>query len=345
MKVLFLGLGGVGQRHLRNLVQLRPDASLAAVRHTGRSFEIGPDLRADYSVDIMRKYDIPLFPDIATAIAGFRPDCAVISSPSSVHAVQALTLIERDVPILLEKPVCVTESELETLLKATKKHRAIVMVAYMLRFNPSVRKLADQIRGQTLGRPYSIHLEANSFMPSWHPYEMYNEFYAGRRDLGGGAILTEIHLCDLLDWIFGLPERVWTVGGKLSDYDFDVEDSATALMEYRLDGVPMAVTLNMSFVQRPVRFAICLKAEHGRITWSLLDNRVEVKNLNTACTEVFVAEDFERNTMFVEEMRHFLTCIENGETPQTALEKVAGGQRIALAMKRSLELGTPVALS
>ncbi len=40
MKVLFLGLGGVGQRYLRNLIQLMPDIEIAAVRHRKQLFEI-----------------------------------------------------------------------------------------------------------------------------------------------------------------------------------------------------------------------------------------------------------------------------------------------------------------
>lgn len=52
VKVLFLGLGSVGQRHLRNLRQLRPGAGIAAVRHDDRWFEITPDLAADRSVDM-----------------------------------------------------------------------------------------------------------------------------------------------------------------------------------------------------------------------------------------------------------------------------------------------------
>ena len=52
MKALFLGLGGVGQRHMRNLRAIEPNAEFAAVRHRGRRFEITPELEADETVDI-----------------------------------------------------------------------------------------------------------------------------------------------------------------------------------------------------------------------------------------------------------------------------------------------------
>lgn len=341
MKALFLGLGGVGQRHLRNLRHLVPDCRLAAVRTVGRAFEIGPDLRADASVDIMEKYAIARFGDLATALAEFSPDLAVVASPTACHAEQTLTLVKAGVPTLLEKPVCVSAEELTVLLDACRRTPTPVMVAYMLRFNPSVARLRQAVAGRVLGPVQAVEATANSFMPSWHPYEPVNGFYAGRKDLGGGAILTEVHLCDLLDAMFGQPLRLWTVGGRVSSFPLDVEDTATALMHYTVDGRPVPVSLAVSFVQRPVRFGIVVKCERGAITWNLLDNSLAIEDAAAGTRDVFAAPAFERNTMFVEEMRHFLD-VANGADSDMTLERVAGGQRIALAMAQSLATNTLV---
>tara|TARA_Y100000294_G_C8324630_1_gene244106 strand:+ start:386 stop:577 length:192 start_codon:yes stop_codon:yes gene_type:complete len=56
MKTLFIGLGGVGQRHMRNLINLRKDVQIAAVRKYGRTFEITNSLHANKEVDIIKKY-------------------------------------------------------------------------------------------------------------------------------------------------------------------------------------------------------------------------------------------------------------------------------------------------
>lgn len=341
MRALFLGLGGVGQRHLRNLTQLVPDVEVAAVRHVGRAFEIGSTLAADHSVDIISKYAIRLFADIGQAVREFAPDFAVIASPTSAHAAQALELIGHGVPMLLEKPICADTAELEALLAAQAATGVPVAVAYMLRANPSVRRLLELMAARRLGRLYSIELLANSFMPAWHPYESYNSFYAGRKDLGGGAILTEVHLCDLLNTMLGLPRRVWSVGGQLSPFNLDVEDSVTAMMEYQVDGRPLPVTMTVSFVQRPVRFGITVKGERGTMVWDLLQTSLTVEDAVAGTSEVFAVPAFERNNMFVDEMRAFLDGLKTGQF-ETSLPAVAGGQRIALAMKQSLESGTMV---
>ena len=40
MKVLFLGLGGIGQRHLRILKEILPNSIISAVRHSSNAIEI-----------------------------------------------------------------------------------------------------------------------------------------------------------------------------------------------------------------------------------------------------------------------------------------------------------------
>lgn len=344
MRVLFLGLGGVGQRHLRNLKSLVPRAQIAAVRHAGRSFEIGPDLQADHSVDIVQKYAIACYPDIAAAM-DFRPDFAVVSTPTSTHVPLTLELVRHGVPVLLEKPVTHDGAGLDELLAEAAQRKVTVAVAYMLRFHPLVRRMRELVSSRVLGRFLSVQVTAHSFMPSWHPYETYNGFYAGRKDLGGGAVMTEIHLVDLLQCMFGQPRRVWCIGGKLSGFDLDVEDTAAALLEYHVDGQVLPVSMNISFVQRPPRFGIVFNGERGRMEWSLADNRLTVEDSQGGLREDIAAPAFERNTMFVDEMRDFIACLREGTTPDSALERVVGGQHVALALKRSLDSGQPVALT
>ena len=55
--------------------------------------------------------------------------------------------------------------------------------------------------------------------------------YAARADLGGGVVLSQIHEFDYLYSLFGLPRRVYAIGGHWSELEIDVEDTASILME------------------------------------------------------------------------------------------------------------------
>lgn len=337
MRALFLGLGGVGQRHLRNLRALRPEVEIAAVRHAGRRFEIGNNLAADMGVDIVEKYGVSGFPDLATALA-WKPDLAVVSTPSSLHVAQTSALVAAGVPVFVEKPLATTAAGMDELYRLAEERAAKVSVGFQLRHHPCVTQLRQLLEQGRVGRPRSVEITVHAHMPSWHAYEKPNQFYAGRRDLGGGVILTEIHELDLLSWIVGAPKRVAAFGGKLSSLDIDVEDTVSASL-WLQNGVVASITL--CFVQEPPSRRFCINGENGRLVMEIPKLRVIHEDTNGQ-SDVFDIPDFDRNQMFVAEMREFLDWIDGGPAPSTTLQSVRAGQQAALAMLLALDEGRVV---
>lgn len=332
MKALFVGLGGVGQRHLRNLRRLWPDAELLAVRSRGRSFEIKDDLTPDHAVDIVKKYGIRVFGRIEDA-AKAKPDFAIVSNPTSLHVATTRSLLERGIPILLEKPISDSEEGLDELVALSAKKGVPVMVGYMMRFHPSAERMEGLLNAAAVGDVHSAVLISHSYVPSWHKYEQPKEFYAGSRSLGGGAVLTEIHELDLLHWYFGRPRRLWALGGKLSALDLDVEDTASSLLEFERDGRRFPVSVSVSFAQTAPLRRFMVFGERGRIQWDILAGRIEVEDPARGLQDVFEVHNFQRNDLFVRELEHFLDCLASGREPRTALPLVLAGHRTALKIR------------
>ncbi len=335
MKALFLGLGGVGQRHLRNLLQIMPDVELGAVRHSDRAFEIGYDLQPNHDVDIMEKYGIARLANMDEAIA-WQPDFAIIASPTSAHMEQTSALVKASVPVFLEKPISADSEGLDELLALSEEKKVPVMVGYMFRFHPGVQRFMQLVAEQATGRPHTMHIQLNSYMPSWHSYEKYNEFYAGRKSLGGGAVLSEIHELDLLTAMLGAPEFVHSAGGKLSSLDLDVEDTACSLIQFDLDGRPFPVTMQMSFIQRPPTRSITLYGELGTINWEGMTSIVTINHVDNGK----IQEDFsyfERNQMFIDELTHFINCLEHKTAPLSNIKSVMKGHRLALTIRELID--------
>ena len=62
MRILFVGLGSIGQRHLRNLRQIYGDkVEILAYRAIGRKIKISDDMTAQFGVDLDRFYNIKTF--------------------------------------------------------------------------------------------------------------------------------------------------------------------------------------------------------------------------------------------------------------------------------------------
>lgn len=337
MRVLFLGLGGVGQRHLRNLRHLVPDASVAAIRAKGRVFEIRNDLSVDESVDMVDKYGVEILPDLTAGLA-WTPDMAVVATPSALHVDHCLPLIEAGIAVLVEKPAATDGAGYDRLQDAAARRNVPVMVAYQQRFNPLVRRFREVLGQSRIGRIQSIEVTVHSHMPSWHAYEKPNEFYAGQAALGGGVVMTEIHELDLLGWMFGDASDVAATGGRLGDYDIDVEDTIAAVARFTLDGRAVPAAISLSFVQQPPARRFVVNGTLGRVTMELPKLTITVED-ETGTADVTTLPDFDRNQLFIAELDHFLACVREQSEPSASLGSCRAGQRLAEEMLGQVRKG------
>ena len=139
---------------------------------------------------------------------------------------------------------------------------------------------------------------------------------------------------------FGLPSRVFALGGHLSSLEIDVEDVASVLMD--CGGVP--VHLHLDYIQRPPSRTLQVIGDTGKILVDLRASRVHHYGDDGGLLEAASFEGFERNQMFIDEMKHFLACIEGKEKSLISLRDGAQSLRMALAAKESMASGTVIEL-
>ena len=78
MKILFIGLGGIGQRHLRNIKSLYPESEFIAFRSRGSQKIISTDLKVTSEDGLEEAHSIKSFNDIDEALA-CKPFATIIS--------------------------------------------------------------------------------------------------------------------------------------------------------------------------------------------------------------------------------------------------------------------------
>jgi len=170
-----------------------------------------------------------------------------------------------------------------------------------------------------------------------HPYEDYRDGHAARRREGGGAILCLSHELDYAYRLFGYPLRVFGVGGHLTDLDLDVEDTASLLFEYVMDGRTVPVYVSLNFIERPPSRTCKIVGDQGTIAWDYYRGCVtEIDAGSGTCTQHDFSK-FERNSMFIAEVSNFLDSISGGPPMYTSLEEGVVVLRMALVARTSLE--------
>jgi predicted dehydrogenase len=271
-RILFIGLGGAGQRHLRlfkeNLAD--KDVEFIAYRSTNKTPLLNQDFSVNQKESIESVYHVKVYDDLDEVLA-LKPDLAVISTPSSMHLKYAQLCAEKSINVFVEKPLSNSIEGLQELKETVERNKVAIQVGLQRRFHPHFIRINDIIKSGAIGQVLTVNFTVASYVPRWHPYEDYLQLYACRKELGGGVLLTEIHEIDLAVWYFGLPNSVVCVGGTYSDVGMDVEDTVRLTLDY----IDFSVQINLTFWQKHHERLVAICGEGGYLSWNQDDDILE----------------------------------------------------------------------
>ena len=336
MKILIVGLGGIGQRHVRNLRALLGDSvEILAYRVRRLSHMVTPTLQVDRTRDVEQEYNIRAFDTLEAALAEC-PDIAFIANPSSLHIPVALACARAGCDLFLEKPLSNSLEGIAELMEEVTKRSLVAMVGYQLRFHPALRALSGIVKSGVLGRLLAVRATVGEYLPGWHPYEDYRNMYASRSALGGGVVLSQIHEFDYLYSLFGPPRRLFSLGGHHSSLEIDVEDVASTLMECHVEGRSLPVHLQQDYLQRPASRECEVIGDAGKCVMNLAGLELVRYGPDGTLVDTQRWEGFDRNQLFLDQTSHFLECVENRRKPVVDLADGIWSLRVALAVKESI---------
>ena len=338
MKALFIGLGGVGQRHLRNLVQLVPDMEIIAFRQRGFNFVLNDKLEIIEGQNLEEKYNITVYHNLDEALAQ-KPDIAFVTNPTSLHVEAAIKVVRAGCDLFLEKPISHNMNNVQELLNIISANKLVSFVGYQNRFHPCVKKAKELLDMGVLGDIIAVNIEVGEDIRTWHKYEDYRGVYAACKELGGGVTVTQIHELDYVQYFFGMPISVYAIGGKLSSLEIDVEDTVSTLLKYNFNGRHIPIHIHKDYIQSPPSRTCKIIGDKGKIFFDLINSSLIAHD---GMAKVIFEEKyagFIRNDMFKEELSMFLNCVkERRESFLTAQEGVKS-LKIALAVQKSFETG------
>lgn len=329
-RFLVVSLGSIGQRHLRNLRMLRPKAQIGVLRLTDSGAIEGLPEDADFQ-----------FASIEDAIA-FSPSAAIIASPASTHLALAVSLARAGIPTMIEKPLAVNLDGLDELLAAAAG--IPMMVAYNLRFLPSLIETRRLIHDGLVGDVFAIRAEVGQYLPTWRPTGRYQGAVSAQRTLGGGVLLELSHEFDYLYWMFGLPSRVSASGGRYSALEIDVEDLVSVNLEY--DSPRRLIHVHLDMLQRtPTRGCKFIGSE-GTLRWDGIADILEHFDASTGeWRRIETPPCCDRNEMYVYELTHFLDCVAGAGTPRVDLRAGRDVMAIVDAARASIDHQCSIAVT
>jgi predicted dehydrogenase len=315
-----VGTGAAGRRHLETLRALGVDDLVAVNEHRP-----GPPLEVDGA-------SVVTVHSFADALGGGL-DAVVIANPTSMHASYAERAVLADVPVLCEKPLAADAASAERVRAAAAARAVPVAVCCQFRFHEQLVELREQLRDGGLGRVVDVDATQGEHLADYHPDEDYRTSYAARAELGGGVLLTQVHLVDLVHWLVGPFVRAYAVGGRRTNLELDVEDSASFVLE-TASGV--AVRGHLDYFRRPRRFTVDVTGTEGNASWDYYAGVLAFEG-RRAGTD---ARPFDRLALFRATVADFLDAVRDGRPARASAGDAVAVLSVVDAIRRSMRSGT-----
>ncbi|HSR19666.1 MAG TPA: Gfo/Idh/MocA family oxidoreductase [Anaerolineales bacterium] len=307
VRLCMIGAGRVGKNHSRAIVRGIAGARIVALVDPVE--QIRQQTATEFGIQQQ-------FASLEEALDQADFDAVVITTPTPTHMPLAATAAGHKKHVFLEKPMALNLQECDEILAAVERESVLLQLGFMRRFDPEFVAAARRIEAGEIGQPMMI--KSNTHGPGLPP--------AWARDLRtSNGMLAEVnsHDWDTTRWLMGSDyERVYTEVANFKGTAHGVEaehfyDNALVNLKFESGGLGLisgvcpcgygydarvevigerGIMLIGSLQGQDV--VVCTDRDHGLITpiyrtWP---------------------ERFEWG--YINELQHFVTCIQDGERPR-----------------------------
>ncbi len=359
-----IGTGMMGCEHLRNLVSL-PDVRVSAIA------DPVPTSRAWAAHALDGQPPFSSHADYRDLLALDDVDAVVVVTPNNTHAevVRDIYALRPDLHVMVEKPLCTTVADCQSLIDGARTHRGIVWVGLEYRYMPPVARFLHELRQPEIGALRMLAIREHRF-PFLAKVGDWNRFTT---NTGGTLVEKCCHFFDLMNLAVGSrPVRVMASGGQDHNhldefYDTpnghtraDILDNAYVIIEYA-NGARTMLDLCMFAEGGPNEQELVATGTLGKVEAFVPSGEVRVglrggpKRSNGASTsrEIRVIDashddrvnhvGFHHGASFLEHV-DFASAIRNRTAPLVTLDDGLWSVAVGVAAHRSIDERRPVDL-
>jgi myo-inositol 2-dehydrogenase/D-chiro-inositol 1-dehydrogenase len=204
VRVAVIGVGMIGQDHIRRLSTVLAGARVVAVS----------DVDADRAKGVAATVGATAYATGEEAVAAVDVDAVMVTSWGGSHEQYVTAAIAAGKPVFCEKPLADAQEACARIMDAEVAHGTrLVQVGFMRRYDPAYRAMKSVVDAGTIGAPLIMHCgHRNPSVPAHYTREM-------------AIVDTAVHEIDLVRWLFGeeitavrvLVPRKSKNGGELQD--------------------------------------------------------------------------------------------------------------------------------
>lgn len=216
MKVIVIGLGSMGKRRIR-LLKKRNDVD----------FIIGVDSYSARRDECENEYNIRTAESINEAINDNIVDCAFVCTSPLSHSAIITECLNDNLHVFTEINL-VSDRYNENMSLAKQRNKKLFLSSTFL-YREETKYICEKVKEQHCRFNYIYHV--GQYLPDWHPWENYEDFFVGDKKTNGCRELMAIELPWLIQ-TFGEISSVSSIHDKMTNLNLLYDDNYIINIEH-----------------------------------------------------------------------------------------------------------------
>ena len=310
MKVLVVGYGSMGRRRIRLYKQIDKDAQFICV-------DSNPERIKQIKEDGYKAYA-----DLNDAVKE-KPDYAFVSTSPLSHAAIIPILLQNKINTFTE--INLSSKNYDEMISIAEKNDVKLFLSSTILYKKQIQKIKELVKKESQPLIYIYHI--GQYLPDWHPWESYKDFFIGKKESNGCRELYAIQLPWIID-TFGEVERMSKVSQRATKLEIDYDDSYITTFEHKSGSKGVFV---VDVVSRVATTYLEIIGENLHITWDGSNDGLKIFNVAEKKVESFTAyENLEHNdnyaaniveNTYLDEIKDFISYVQNGTEPKWSIQK------------------------
>lgn len=319
MNFAVIGLGSMGKRRIRLL-----NKYIETYHDLDSKWNIiGIDIQKERREECSLLFGIETYHSIQNAIDSHKIDAVIISTAPLSHGVLIQQCLQVGMHVFSE--INLVNDYYDDNLEVARLRNKVLFLSSTFMYRKEIQYIKDLIKKKEEPGIYRYHV--GQYLPLWHPWELYMDFFVGDKRTNACRELFAIELPWILD-IFGSVRSVISKHKKVSKLKVEYDDSYQVVIEHE-DGTLGSITVDVVTPITERRFEYWSENEY--ISWGGHPDRLEIYNDRLQKLEkinlydsIEHKEGYEKfivENAYYDELVEFIEVIEKGTTPRYSFEK------------------------
>lgn len=310
MRVLVVGYGSMGRRRIRLYRQIDENAEIICVDSNSERIK---QIQEDGFI---------AFSNLDDAIK-MKPNIAFVSTSPLSHAEIIPFLLENKIHTFTE--INLISKNYDRMIHLSRENNVRLFLSSTMLYKNQIKKIKEIVQKEVQPLTYIYHI--GQYLPDWHPWESYKDFFVGKKESNGCREIYAIQLPWIVD-TFGEIEKHYVISQKTTNLEIDFDDTYITSFEHANGNKGVFV---VDIVSRVATTYLEVIGENIHLTWDGSNEGLKIYNIAEKKYETFLAYDNEvhnenyaanivENT-YLDEIKDFINFVKTGKTPMWSFEK------------------------